>query len=129
MGKALTEITEWNKLRNIPDDDYVSGRRLTNLGTFRAYTDAYLHALPHAAKGMTNMVRYLQPNENGLQMEIYLFSNDTVWEHYETIQADIIDHLLAILPEFGLRVFQNPSGADLAAIAAALNLAQKNHAL
>jgi miniconductance mechanosensitive channel len=120
MKKTLAEVIEYNKAHNIPADDDITGKRLTNLGTFRAYTDAYLHSLPQAAPGMTNMVRYLQPNENGLQMEIYLFSADTVWEHYEAIQADIIDHLLAILPEFGLKVFQNPSGADIAALADAI---------
>jgi miniconductance mechanosensitive channel len=117
MQAKLADITTYNRANNIPDDDYVSGRHLTNLGTYRAYTDAYLKALPIAAKGMTNMVRYLAPDGNGLQMEIYLFSADKKWENYEGIQADIIDHLLAILPEFGLKVFQNPSGSDLALIA------------
>jgi miniconductance mechanosensitive channel len=123
MKNKLAEITEYNKSLNIPEDDYVSGRHLTNLGTYRAYTEAYLKSLPHAAKNMTNMVRYLQPNENGLQMEIYLFSADTAWVNYERIQADIIDHLLAILPEFGLKVFQNPSGGDLQMIAEKLGAA------
>jgi miniconductance mechanosensitive channel len=123
MKNKLAEITEYNRSRGIPDDDYVSGRHLTNLGTYRAYTEAYLKSLPQAAKNMTNMARYLQPNENGLQMEIYLFSADTAWVNYECIQADIIDHLLAILPEFGLKVFQNPSGGDLQMIAEKLGAA------
>jgi miniconductance mechanosensitive channel len=117
MQDKLTEITEYNRSLKIPENDCVSGRRLTNLGTYRAYTEAYLKALPTTAKDMTNMVRYLQPNENGLQMEIYLFCTDKVWVNYERIQADITDHLLAILPEFGLKVFQNPSGSDLQLIA------------
>ncbi|MDR2193306.1 MAG: mechanosensitive ion channel family protein [Treponema sp.] len=117
MKTKLAEITEYNKTLAIPEDDYVSGRHLTNLGTYRAYTEAYLKALPQAAKNMTNMVRYLQPNENGLQMEIYLFSADTAWVNYERFQADIIDHLLATLQEFGLKVFQHPSGGDLQVIA------------
>jgi miniconductance mechanosensitive channel len=117
MKNKLAEITEYNRNRSIPEDDYVSGRHLTNLGTYRAYTEVYLKALPHAAKNMTNMVRYLQPDENGVRMEIYLFSADTAWVNYERIQADIIDHLLAILPEFGLRAFQNPSGGDIQLLA------------
>ncbi|MDR1219365.1 MAG: mechanosensitive ion channel family protein [Treponema sp.] len=123
MKNKLAEITEYNRSLNIPDDDYVSGRHLTNLGTYRAYTEAYLKSLPQSAKNMINMVRYLQPNENGLQMEIYLFSADKIWVNYERIQADIIDHLLAILPEFGLKVFQKPSGGDLQMIAEKLGAA------
>ncbi|MDR2793827.1 MAG: mechanosensitive ion channel family protein [Treponema sp.] len=125
MKSKLAEITEYNKARAIPEDDYVSGRHLTNLGTYRAYTEAYLNALPQAAKGMTNMVRYLQPDGNGLQMEIYLFSADTSWVRYERIQADITDHLAAILSEFGLKAFQNPSGGDVQLIAEALGACGK----
>jgi miniconductance mechanosensitive channel len=117
MRTKLEEITAHNKSLNLPENDYVSGRHLTNLGTYRAYTEIYLQNLPNAAKNLVNMVRYLQPTENGLQMEIYLFSADKVWVNYERIQADIIDHLLAIMPQFGLRVFQNPSGSDLQLIA------------
>jgi miniconductance mechanosensitive channel len=119
INGKIAEITDFNRANNIPDDDYVSGRHLTNLGTYRAYTDAYLHAHPMAAPNMTNMVRYLAPDGNGLQMEIYLFSADKKWENYEGIQADIIDHLLAILPEFRLKVFQNPSGSDFELLAKA----------
>jgi miniconductance mechanosensitive channel len=122
MRTKLEEITVYNKGLNIPENDYVSGRHLTNLGTYRAYTEIYLKNLPDVAKNLTNMVRYLQPNENGLQMEIYLFSSDKAWINYERIQADIIDHLLAIMPQFGLRVFQNPSGSDLELIAKKLEL-------
>jgi miniconductance mechanosensitive channel len=120
MKDKKDAITSFNEERGYDPTDYVSGRHMTNLGTFRAYTANYLQQLPEAAKGMTNMVRYLQPSENGLQVQIYLFSADKVWEHYEAIQADIIDHLLAILPEFGLKVFQNPSGYDMEMIAANL---------
>ncbi|MDR2783551.1 MAG: mechanosensitive ion channel family protein [Treponema sp.] len=123
MKNKLAEITEYNRSLNIAEDDYISGKHLTNIGTYRAYTEAYLQALPQAAKNMSNMVRYLQPNENGLQMEIYLFSADKIWVNYERIQADIIDHLLALLPEFGLKVFQNPSGGDVQMIAEKLGAA------
>ncbi|MDR0569188.1 MAG: mechanosensitive ion channel family protein [Spirochaetaceae bacterium] len=117
MQTKREEIAEHNRRLNIPENDFVSGRRLTNLGTYRAYSELYVRNLPHTAKNLTNMVRYLQPDENGIQMELYLFCADKVWVNYERIQADILDHLLAIMPQFGLRVFQNPSGSDLQLIA------------
>jgi len=89
-------------------------RRLTNVGTFRAYVVAYLRAHPKIHKDMTFLVRQLPPTDAGLPIEIYVFSNDQDWARYEDIQADLFDHFLAVLPEFGLRVFQLPSGADVA---------------
>jgi len=94
----------------------VNGRRQTNLGIFRAYLQQYLHNNPKIHKGMTFLVRHLQPTPQGLPIEIYVFSSDKVWAHYEAIQADIFDHVLAALPEFGLRVYQQPSGADVASL-------------
>lgn len=88
-------------------------RRLTNIGTFRAYALAYLQARPDLHKGMTMMVRQLEPSAQGIPLELYCFTSTTAWTEYEGIQSDIFDHLLAILPEFGLRGFQSPSGADL----------------
>jgi miniconductance mechanosensitive channel len=117
MRGKLEDITAHNKLLNLPENDYVSGRHLTNLGTYRAYTELYLKNLPAAAPNLPNVVRYLQPDENGLQLEIYLFSADKSWANYERIQADIVDHLIAIMPQFGLRAFQNPSGNDIQLIA------------
>lgn len=87
-------------------------RQLTNLGTFRAYVVAYLKHHPKINQQMTLMVRQLDPSANGLPLEVYCFSSDKVWENYESIQSDIFDHLLSILPEFGLEVFQNPTGLD-----------------
>ena len=92
-------------------------RRLTNVGTLRAYILAYLRAHPKIHDGMTLLVRQLQPGPEGLPIEIYCFTNDTDWEVYEGIQADLFDHIFAIVREFDLRAFQNPTGADLAAIA------------
>ena len=86
---------------------------LTNVGIFRAYVVAYLKAHPKISTTHTFLVRHLQPRENGLPIEIYVFSADTVWANYENIQADIFDHILSVVPEFELRVFQNPSGYDL----------------
>ncbi|VVE19345.1 Miniconductance mechanosensitive channel YbdG [Pandoraea communis] len=88
-------------------------RRLTNIGTFRAYALAYLKTHPNIHDGMTCMVRSLQPSATGIPIELYCFTNTTVWAEYERVQGDVFDHLLAILPEFGLRMYQNPAGADL----------------
>jgi len=91
----------------------VNGRRLTNLGTFRAYVMAYLRSHPKINTEMTLIVRHMQPAENGIPVQFYVFCNDVDWGNYENVQADIMDHLLAVLPFFGLRVFQNPSGSDI----------------
>ena len=90
----------------------VNGRRMTNLGTFRAYVAAYLRRHPRIHAEMTFLVRQLSPTPKGLPLEIYVFTSTTVWADYEDIQADIFDHLLAVVPQFGLRVFQEPAGSD-----------------
>jgi miniconductance mechanosensitive channel len=94
-------------------------RRLTNIGVFRAYIRNYLreHAELHA--DMTLLVRQLEPGPDGLPIEIYCFTRTTNWGEYEDVQSDIFDHILAILPEFGLRLFQNPAGTDLQNLAKA----------
>ncbi len=98
-------------------------RRLTNLGTFRAYVHAYLRANSGIHEDMTLMVRMLQPTAEGVPLELYCFTNTTAWADYEAIQGDVFDHLLAILPEFGLRSFQSPGGADLLNLVDALRSA------
>ena len=90
-------------------------RHLTNIGTFRAYVQAYLQAHPSIHKGMTLMVRTMEPTAEGVPLELYCFTNTTAWVVYEGVQGDIFDHLLSILPEFGLRPYQSPSGHDLRA--------------
>ncbi|MHC4552313.1 MAG: mechanosensitive ion channel family protein [Planctomycetota bacterium] len=112
------EIDEHNKAANVDDSQLVNGRRMTNVGTFRAYVIAYLKHHPKIHKEMTFLVRQLAPNAEGLPIQIYVFSNDQVWANYEAIQADIFDHVLAVMPEFGLRVFQNPTGADFRTLSA-----------
>lgn len=104
------DLESWNAERGT---DPVNCRRLTNLGTFRAYVERYLRQHPGVHPQMTLLVRQLAPTAEGLPLEIYCFTNSTAWAVYEGVQGDIFDHLLAILPEFGLRVFQQPSGADL----------------
>lgn len=90
----------------------VNMRRLTNVGTFRAYALRYLEQHPQIHKGMTLMVRQLPPGPQGLPIELYCFTTTTAWGEYEDIQADIFDHLLAIVPEFDLRLFQQPAGTE-----------------
>ncbi len=85
---------------------------MTNIGTFRAYTVEYIKNHPKINPNLTKMVRQLPPGPQGLPIEIYAFTNDIRWENYEAIQADIFDHLLSVIPEFDLRIFQNPSGKD-----------------
>jgi miniconductance mechanosensitive channel len=111
------ELTRHNADQQIDESSLVNGRRMTNVGTFRAYITAYLKNHPKIHQDMTFLVRQLAPTEHGLPIEIYVFSNDIVWAHYEAIQADIFDHILAVVPEFDLRVFQEPSGNDFRALA------------
>lgn len=106
------EIEAYNKRHEIAGDSVINGRNQTNIGIFRAYTQEYLRQHPQIHSNMTFLVRQLPSSETGLPLEIYVFSKDQVWANYEAIQADIFDHLLAALPHFGLRVFQNPSGSD-----------------
>jgi len=119
VEKRQEEINSENKEKKIDlSATVVNGRRQTNLGIFRAYLLEYLRSHPKIHKGMTFLVRHLQPTAQGLPIEIYVFSSDKAWANYEAIQADIFDHVLAAVPEFGLRVFQQPSGTDIAALGA-----------
>lgn len=111
------ELTEYNKKLNIDESVKVNGRRLTNLGIFRKYAERYLINHPRIHNDMTFLVRHLQPTDRGIPMEIYVFSNDQKWANYEAIQADIFDHILAVIPEFDLKVFQNPTGDDFQKLA------------
>jgi miniconductance mechanosensitive channel len=106
------ELQKYNEKHKIDGTILVNGRRMTNLGTFRKYVEEYLHRHPKIHNDMTFLVRQLQPDERGLPIEIYVFSNDQEWANYESIQSDIFDHILAVIPEFDLRVFQSPSGRD-----------------
>ena len=119
VEQKLQAINEHNTAEGVDESDLVNGRHLTNVGTFRAYVAAYLRNHSKVHQGMTFLVRHLQPTAEGLPIEIYVFSNDQVWANYEAIQADIFDHILAVVPEFELRVFQNPTGADFRALQAA----------
>ena len=106
------DINTYNQEKKVDVSELVNGRRMTNIGTFRAYIIEYLKRHPKIHNHMTFLVRHLAPTEHGLPIEIYVFSNDQNWVNYEGIQADIFDHILAVLPAFELRVFQQPSGFD-----------------
>lgn len=104
------EITEYNRNLQIEDDGLPNGRRQTNLGVFRKYMEEYLRNNPSINKEMTLLVRHLQPSETGIPIEIYVFSKIKELNIYESIQSDIFDHILAVIPTFELQVFQNPTG-------------------
>ncbi len=106
------EVAQWNARELEGEVSPVNARRFTNIGVFRAYILAYLQWHERIDENFTLLVRQLAPGPQGLPIELYCFTNTTVWDVYEGIQADIFDHLMAILPEFGLRVFQEPSGMD-----------------
>jgi len=110
------EIQAYNDRTGTHQESRVNGRRLTNIGTFRAYVLAYLKNHPDINQNLTILARQLAPTDSGLPIEIYAFSTDKNWANYETIQADIFDHLFAVIHEFDLRVFQKPSGTDLQAL-------------
>jgi miniconductance mechanosensitive channel len=116
IEKKLRELREYNA-RIGATDDQVNLRRLTNIGTFRAYIVNYLKNHPEIHDRMTLLVRQLEPTPNGVPIQIYVFANETAWVAFEDIQSDIFDHFMAIVPEFGLRLFQNPSGDDLRRLA------------
>jgi miniconductance mechanosensitive channel len=112
IDEKKAELEEFNQAENIDNASLANGRRMTNVGTFRAYVVAYLRNHPMINMDMTFLVRQLPSTQYGLPIEIYVFSKDKVWANYEAIQSDIFDHILAVLPEFDLRIYQNPTGAD-----------------
>lgn len=112
------EIDAWNQQLDAPES-VLNHRQMTNIGTFRAYLNEYLRHHPHIRKDMTLMVRQLAPDDHGLPIEIYAFTNTVVWLEYESIQADIFDHIFAVVEEFGLRIHQSPTGNDIRALSGA----------
>ena len=112
IDRKQKDVVEHNKSNQIDTSELINGRSITNVGTFRAYIEAYLHNNSKIHPEMTFLIRQLEPTSRGLPIQIYVFTNDTDWIRYEGIQADIFDHLLAVIPEFGLKVFQSPTGKD-----------------
>ncbi|MBN2614963.1 MAG: mechanosensitive ion channel [Bacteroidales bacterium] len=112
LQKKEKEIHEHNRINEIDPSVLVNGRRMTNLGIFRAYLVSYLNNREDIHSTMTFLVRQLQPSEKGIPVEVYVFTKTTAWAEYENIQADIFDHILAVIPEFNLRVYQFPKSSD-----------------
>jgi len=113
IEKTEAEIAKYNADNSIDNSVVVNGRRQTNIGVFRAYLVEYLKRHPEVNKNMTYMVRQLQPTERGIPVELYFFISIKDWIYYESVQSDIFDHVLAIVPQFGLKVFQFPTGNEL----------------
>lgn len=112
LKHKVEEISAFNQRHNYDDGSLINGRHLTNLGSLRAYLERYLRAHPEIHQSMTLMVRQLAPTHEGIAMELYCFAANTEWVEYERIQSDIFDHVYAVLPQFGLRVAQAPTGSD-----------------
>ena len=108
LAEKRQEIETWNAVHDEERVTSLHPRRLTNIGTFRAYIVAYLRHHPKIHPQLTFLVRQLAPTVHGLPLEVYVFSTDQNWMTYEGIQSDIFDHLLAVVPEFDLRVYQIP---------------------
>jgi miniconductance mechanosensitive channel len=113
LGRKKAELKAWNEAQGNVAELSANRRRITNIGTFRAYALAYLKSHPDIHPDMTCMVRQMEATAQGVPLEIYCFTRTTTWAEYERIQGDIFDYLLAVLPEFGLSLYQQPSGTDL----------------
>lgn len=113
LGDKQRELDAWNTELAARGTPVLNARKVSNIGTFRTYVERYLRNHPSIRQDMTLIVRQLSPTSEGLPLEIYCFTDTTAWAQYESIQADIFDHLLAIIPAFDLRVFQRPGGADM----------------
>lgn len=112
IAEKEREIEGWNAQVAARGQDVVNHRDMTNIGTLRAYIAGYLAQHPQLRQDLTQLVRQLPPGPEGLPIQVYCFADTTVWSQYEAIQADLFDHLLAVLPRFGLRLFQKPGGSD-----------------
>lgn len=113
IDERQQEINEYNKHHQVDQTNLVNGRRMTNVGLFRAYIMRYAQQNPFIHKEFTLMVRQLAPTENGLPLELYMFTTSTVWAEYEEITANIFDHLFAAIKYFHLEIFELPASDDL----------------
>ncbi|MDQ8183595.1 mechanosensitive ion channel family protein [Pelagicoccus sp. SDUM812005] len=114
----LAELEQSNSQAELDLSSPLNGRRLTNVGTFRGYLKSYLKSHPRIAQEMLILVRQLESSNQGLPLQIYAFTATTKWGEYEDIQSDIFDHIFAVLPEFGLRIHEAPTGHDLRTLSA-----------
>ncbi|MFV0144471.1 mechanosensitive ion channel family protein [Empedobacter falsenii] len=115
------EIAQYNVSNKVDPTILANGRRMTNIGLFRQYIKTYTYNSPKIRKDLTFEVRQLQPTEHGLPIELFMFTNTTVWNEYEVIMADIFDHIIAVIPYFHLEIYESPSSDDMRVIAEALN--------
>jgi miniconductance mechanosensitive channel len=113
IKRKREELKEYNAGMDIKKAEIINLRRLTNIGTFREYLKIYLRQREDVNENLTFLIRQLDPGPQGLPIEIYVFANTTDWAEYEDVQSNIFDHILAILPEFGLKVFQVPTSNDI----------------
>jgi len=113
IDRTEAELENYNKENAIDNSVFINGKRQTNIGVFRAYLEEYLAHHPLVDNKSDLLVRQLQPNSSGIPIEIYAFTLETEFIRYEKVQSDIFDHILAIVPQFELRVFQSPTGEDL----------------
>lgn len=116
IADTESKISEYNNTKVENSNLVVNIRKQTNIGVFRKYAEEYLKSRPDISQTQTLMVRQLQASEKGLPLEVYCFSTNTAWVDYEGIQSDIFDHLFAVANQFGLKIFQNPTGMDLMAL-------------
>ena len=107
------EVLRTNRKLEVDDSLPINGLNQTNLGVFRKYIDAYLYENPAINKDLFLMVRHLPPTSQGIPLEIFCFSKDKRWEHYEHIKADIFDHVIAAVSYFDLEIFEEPSSKDI----------------
>ena len=113
ITERQNEIEEFNESKDIDTSILINGRRMTNIGVFRHYLESYLRKHPRISQNMTLLVRQLAIGDSGVPVEIYCFTNTTKWTEYESIQADVFDHVLSAAEFFELEIFQNPSGKDI----------------
>lgn len=113
VERRQEEIAAYNREHDIDTTALINGRRMTNIGVFRHYTQAFLNNHKNIRKDMTLMVRQLPPDDRGVPIEVYCFTSTVVWAEYEEIQSDIFDHLFAAAKHFELEIFQAPSGSDI----------------
>lgn len=116
IDERRAEIEEYNRTHNVDKSVRANGRHMTNVGLYRKYIDLYLSAHPGINQSMTRMVRQLAPDEHGLPLELYCFTMDTRWVVFESVMADVFDHLLAVNQFFHLEVFENPAADDLRSV-------------
>jgi miniconductance mechanosensitive channel len=116
IDTKIEGLAAYHATLGVDAESDVNRRRLTNVGTFRAYVRQYLERHPAVNQNMTLLVRQLEPGPDGLPLELYCFTRTTEWAQYEDVQADVFDHVISILPRFHLRLYQRPSGADVASL-------------